>query len=165
MVAWALSVQQLLTPNLWAALVGYIAACGPPEAMCEVVCVHLFQARSSRARCPLDCYGEVLWGMSLFPALFACPPCTRCQVCVTWSAPWFQAAMFADRSAVTSAVLPAPTGAGPAGPILPRLRSAADEVSEPCQLMGVPAQRTLHTLVLGPGTCGVWQAGGLKQPS
>ncbi|KAL4419413.1 hypothetical protein ABPG77_003387 [Micractinium sp. CCAP 211/92] len=82
MAAWALSVLQAQTPELWAAEMGFVAAC-PPDSLDEVALIHLWQA-----------------------------------------------AMFTNRPAVTQAVPPAggTSGSGSTDAVVPRMRSAADEV-------------------------------------
>ncbi|KAL4425499.1 hypothetical protein ABPG75_009515 [Micractinium tetrahymenae] len=82
MVAWALSALQAQTPELWAAEMGFVAAC-QPDSLDEVALIHLWQA-----------------------------------------------AMFTNRQAVTPAVPPAggSSGSGSTDAVMPRMRSAADEV-------------------------------------
>ncbi|PSC76100.1 E3 ubiquitin-ligase ARI4 [Micractinium conductrix] len=88
MAAWALSALQAQTPELWAAAVGYVAAC-PPAALDEVALLHLWQA-----------------------------------------------AMFADRTAITSAAPGAAAGSTAAH--VPRMRSASDEARATLAAGGCP---------------------------
>eukprot|EP00887_Chlorella_sp_A99_P000711 scaffold5.g711.t1 len=50
MLAWGMAVEQLLTPELWAVLVGCVVRSGPAASMDEVTCVHLYQASWAGAR-------------------------------------------------------------------------------------------------------------------
>ena len=129
MAAWALSVLEAQTPELWAAEMAFVAAC-PAAAMDEVGGWMGGWAGNSMGGwaggCPCNTQDCLFVRASRERVCVDAParPCSAC--CCVWCLQvtlihLWQAAMFADRAAVTTAVGPG----GGAAAIVPRMRSAS----------------------------------------